>query len=291
MTEMFELDEMIGKYTTKPKKNAKPSLMLFYSKPGSGKTHLAGTAINIPGVKKGLIIDTEGSTDGVITDDRWDIIKVHTYPDDERIKALADARGVDVSEIDQKAERFKFLSRLLSVQYDINIPANPKGLFNRANKTSYDVIVIDTLDVAQDWAQDYYIDGEGQTYTSKGEIDGFAGWRNVSRWSSEVANGLNDHPALGILVVHNKEIKNEDTGAVLDGIRLSGSVKDTLPGIPGLILYLERVVEDGEHVVIATTGTSNRKVTKDRFKLPTEMRNPTLPAIYKYIDKQAGAKK
>ena len=291
MTEKaFELDALLSKYSSKPKKDAKPRLIMLYSRPGGGKTKLAGTAVDLPNVKKGIYFDTEGSTEGVITDDRWDVIHVNEYPNAEQIEHIARSRGIDVSEVDPKEERFIFLSQLLGVQYHRNMPASPKGMIHNANRTSYDVIVVDTLDIAQDWAQDYYLDGAGAIITRNGETDTRAGWRNVAKWSEAVANGLNDHPSLGVLVVHNKE-SQLDSGAIVNGIRLSGSAKDTLPGIPGLVLYLERKVEDGVPAVYATTGTDNRKVTKDRFNLPIEMKNPTIPALFKYIDDKAGVKK
>ena len=114
MTEKaFELDALLSKYSSKPKKDAKPRLIMLYSRPGGGKTKLAGTAIDLPNVKKGIYFDTEGSTEGVITDDRWDVIHVNEYPNAEQIEHIARSRGIDVSEVDPKEERFIFLSQLL----------------------------------------------------------------------------------------------------------------------------------------------------------------------------------
>ena len=170
--DMFSIDAVLSKHVKKPVPNAKPREILLYSKPGSGKTHLAGTAVDLSTVKKGLYIDTEGSTEGVIKNPKWDILKVYEYPSAERVEQLAKARNVDPSEIDQREERFKFFNTILG--------SGKNGLFNRANKTAYDVIVVDTLDAAQDWAQDYFLDGPGAHLTRSGEVDTRAGWRNIS---------------------------------------------------------------------------------------------------------------
>ena len=123
MTEKaFEIDALLSKYSSKPAKAAKPELLAVYGQPGCGKSYFAGTVAGLPNFKKGLILDTEGSTVGVVTDQRFDVIRVDKQPDP-----------------------FKFLSTILS--------KGKQGLFNPANKHSYDVIILDTLDIAQDLAQ------------------------------------------------------------------------------------------------------------------------------------------
>ena len=260
MTEKaFELDAILSKYSSKPAKAAKPELLAVYGQPGSGKSFFAGTVAGLPNFKKGLILDTEGSTVGVVTDQRFDVIRVDKQPDP-----------------------FKFLSTILS--------KGKQGLFNPANKHSYDVIILDTLDIAQDLAQSYFLEGEGIQYTKNGEVDGFAGWRRIAQWTMDIASGMKSMDAFGVIVIHDREEKAE-SGAITKRLRLSGSAKDTFAGVPDTVVYIERLRDGDEYVTKAFFGTNDNKVTKDRFNFPPEVKNPTIPALFKYIDDKAGVKK
>ena len=121
------LKERLSKYTTKPSALAHPVLTLLYGQAGSGKTHMAATVSNLPHVKSVLYLDTEGSTTGALhgfDDSKFEIIVIP-----EVIKALNES-GNTVTEI-------QFLDSIL------------KDLFT--NGSEYDAVVLDTLDVAQDW--------------------------------------------------------------------------------------------------------------------------------------------
>ena len=222
-------------------------------------SYFAGTVAGLPNFKKGLILDTEGSTVGVVTDQRFDVIRVDKQPDP-----------------------FKFLSTILS--------KGKQGLFNPANKHSYDVIILDTLDIAQDLAQSYFLEGEGIQYTKNGEVDGFAGWRRIAQWTMDIASGMKSMDAFGVIVIHDREEKAE-SGAITKRLRLSGSAKDTFAGVPDTVVYLERLRDGDEYITKAYFGTNDNKVTKDRFNFPPEVKNPTIPALFKYIDDKAGVKK
>lgn len=279
----FNIEAGLGKYITKPTPIDKPELILVYGQPGSGKTFFAGGALDVPGFKKGLYVDVEGSSVGVIKDPRWDIIRLDKYPDANRMKELAKARGVDVGDLDVKAERFQFLKTILG--------KGPQGLFNPANEHSYDVIVVDTFDVAQDWAVDYLVDGAGATVTRGGEINTQVGWANVRDWSTDLAYDQKQSTALGILVVHDREEKS-NTGAVQKKIRATGGAKDILPGIPDVVVYLERRAEGDDYVTYGYFGTDDGKVTKNRFDFPPVVKDVTIPKLYKFIDsKSKGDKK
>ena len=72
---------------------------------------------------------------------------------------------------------------------------------------------------------------------------------------------------------------------------VSGSAKDTFAGVPDTVVYLERLRDGDEYITKAYFGTNDNKVTKDRFNFPPEVKNPTIPALFKYIDDKAGVKK
>ena len=246
MTDEFAIDATLAKYVTKPEPLAKPELMLFYSQPGGGKTHLAGTAIELPEVRKGLYLDTEGSTVGVIADQRWDIIRV-----------------------DKHENTFGFLHSIL------------EGL---EKGTSYDVIVIDTFDVAQGWAETHF--DEKSPVGRSGEKDGYWKWAKVKEWSIWAARMLKTSSALGIIVVHDEEVKSA-TGSMTKRLSLLGKAKDILPGIPDVVVYLERKTVDGEEHTFTYFATSDNKVTKNRFGFPPKVTDATLPKLWDFIDDKA----
>ena len=128
MTEIPSLKARLSKYTTKPSEASYPEFMLFYSQPGSGKTYLAATVSELPTVKSVLIIDTEGSTTGTLAtfdDNKIDIVDIRKTVD----QINAENPGT--------VTYIAFLDQILS------------DLFT--NGSEYDAVVLDTLDVAQDW--------------------------------------------------------------------------------------------------------------------------------------------
>ena len=123
-TDSFNLNDVLGKYVKKPSELARPELALIYGSSGSGKSWLAASTSQIPGINKVLILDVEGSCSGVLAgfdDDKIDIV---------------DCRR------ETPAESFQFLNTIL------------ERLFDAKTEHSYDVVVIDTFDVAQSDAAD-----------------------------------------------------------------------------------------------------------------------------------------
>ena len=252
MTETkFDLDDAMAKYITKPDPLGKPELALLYSPAGSGKTHTAATASELPGVKKVLYLDAEGSTVGVLSNfdaEKFDVIRLDQMPN-----------AIQVFDA--------FMKRLSK------------------EETGYDVIVVDTFDVLQDLKLKHL--------ESRG-IDGWEKWGQLADWSTEFARTLKKCSALGIIVVHEREEKLE-SGAVLSKLRVSGSAKDTLPGIPDLIMYLERKIEtgedgDGKEHTYGFVASSDRKVTKNRFGFPPAIKDVSLPGLWRFIDNKSKEK-
>lgn len=241
----FDLGSILSKYVTKPEPGTKPELVLVYSPPGSGKTWFSGSASELPGVRKVLYIDTEGSTVGTL--DRFN-------PD-----------KIDIIRVDLHPNPFAFANTIL------------QKLFDPGAQHEYDVIVIDTFDTLQDLA-----------IKSFDNSDGWELWRDVKDWSLDIAKKLKKLPALGIIVVHDREEKSE-SGAVVARLRLAGSAKDVLPGIPDMVTYLERKLdkEDNEVHTYGYFESSNKKVTKNRFGFPPLVKDVSLPVLWAFIDKKA----
>ena len=151
--------------------------------------------------------------------------------------------------------------------------------------TGYTTIVIDTFDALQDLKL--------KQLEAKG-IDGWEKWGQLADWSANVARALKRSSALGVLIVHEREEKS-DSGAVLSRLRVSGSAKDTLPGIPDFIMYLERKIDtgensDGKEHTYGFLASSDRKVTKNRFGFPPVIKDVTLPGLWKFIDNKSKEK-
>lgn len=246
----FSLD--LTKYVSKPSERAHPELMLFYGRPGCGKTWLGASASELPHVKRMLILDTEGSTVGTLSE--FDDTKV----------------DIVNTEKDTLEESFIFLNTILD------------KLFDSKETHPYDVVQVDTFDVAQDQAKAYFF--AKAPLTKSGEKDGFWVWAQIQAWSEKVARGLKRMDALGILVVHEKK-DTDDDGKTTIQLKLAGAAKDVVPGIPDSLAYLRRVVENGEEVTLAYFATDDNKVTKNRFHFPPVVKQPTIPGLFRYIDR------
>lgn len=227
-------------------------------------THLASSAVDVSPDTKVLYIDVEGSSPGVITTHKnWkniDVIRV------DQMEATDEERENGVT---NGIKRFKFLRSLLS----------EKNLFS-GKETKYDYIVVDTFDVAQDYAIEYF--QSTAPVARNGEVDGFKVWGNVKDWTLTVAKGLKSMQPVGILVQHDREEK-EASGAIIKKLALSGSAKDILPGIPDVVLYLERKLIDGDETTIGYFASQDGKVTKNRFNFPAKVKNPSIPKLIEFI--------
>lgn len=142
----------------------------------------------------------------------------------------------------------------------------------------YDAIVIDTFDVAQGWAKTAYLE---QNTANK-----FKAWDDIADWSKDVAVQLRDSDKFGILVLHLKRLELE-TGGYVDGIMLAGSAKDTLPGIPDMVLKVER----DKGVTTAYCESSKKSVSKNRHGLPEKMVDPTFAEIFEIARNRNNTKK
>lgn len=132
MTDEFELtlDHLPLK---KPSQVASPELVVLYGPPGGGKTYLAASASEVEGLAPVLIIDTEGSASGTVSnfsDDHIDILEVDTF---DKLDSLLDA------------------------------------LITKTHK--YNTVIIDTFDVAQKWAvETFQEENPGNGFKAWGDV-------------------------------------------------------------------------------------------------------------------------
>lgn len=240
MSDDFELD--LSKYTIKPSQVRKPELIMLYGPPGGGKTHLAATISEVEDQYPVLIIDTEGSTAGTVSGF-----------DDDRIDILP---VEDLATFEQVTD----------------------ALLDKSHK--YKTIIIDTMDVAQEWAIEALLAKHGASNT-------FKAWGEVKTWTTDLGRQFKRMDPLGIMVFHQAE-DTTDSGAVIGRkLALSGKAKDTMPGIPDMVGWVTRKVEkDGGEVTTVEFTPDPKLATKNRFALPAKMKDVTMSDIFEHIEKR-----
>lgn len=253
------LADLLGDAFGSPDPQSKPQLILQIGDAGSGKTYLAATASEIPGVGKTLIIDTEGSTVGTINN--------------------FDPEKIDVAkiwEIENEDERAEKLITIL------------KNVHNISN--GYGVIILDSLTQAQQIILKYF-DKLSPTGSS-GKKDGYFKYTESQGIILQFAEDLKASPAIGIVVAHVQRDKNDD-GALVYSLRLEGpKLRDGFPDKPDVVVQLSRGLnEEGDEVTTAVFASSEGRVTKNRFNFPPAVAGATWPLLWQYIDENSNNNK
>ncbi len=242
----FDLAALVKAHGKKPSEQGVPQFIALFSRPGGGKTWLAASISEVPGVKKTLYIDTEGSTKGTLTSF-----------DDSKITILP------VTNLKSFNMIFK---SLIEDEHD------------------YDAVVIDTLDVVQGWAVDHFL---------AAAKDGFKAWGEVKKWTNDIGTNLQNANFKSVVCFHEVADKL-DNGTIYRTLKLVGSAKDDWPGLPQVVVWLERKLatvegKDGEETEVATTfahfESSDNKVTKNRYNIPAVVQNPDFKSLFAYIEK------
>lgn len=245
MTDQFDLGEALSKYIKKPSAKNVPELILFYGRPGCGKTYAAATASELPDVRKILILDTEGSTVGTTAD----------FDDDK----------VDIIPV----EGIEHLDAILEKLFDPSI------------EHGWDAVVIDTMDVAQKWKvkeqqRIHGTTGDG-VFAAWREVGEWTLWvgrglKKMKALGIVVFHETEAKDADGGIVVQLKlqgGAKDEFPG-----------IPDIVAYLERKVFDNEGV--DEEHT-LAHFATSDNKVTKNRFGFPPKMLDPSIPKMYQHI--------
>jgi len=219
--------------------------MLIYGESGSGKTTLAGSADEVPEMRKVLILDIEG---GVLS------LKSR-YPnvDSVRIKSWDDMQRV----------------------YDELYEGNH----------GYNTIVVDSLTELQKMSMDEVMRKlVAQHEERDADVPGIREWNINIEQTRKFVRAFRDLPVTTIFTTLSKVDVNKRTGNSRTKPSLAGKVADEVAGFLDIVSYLYTKEVDGEQQRILLCGATQDNVAKDRTdKLSQVIQKPTMAIIWKAI--------
>lgn len=255
----------LGEYTVKPSALGKPEQMILYGRAGSGKTHLAASASDVAEIGPVLIIDTEGSAAGTVagfSDDNLDILPINVTPEDlEQFDEVTDAVRDEI--------RFQKFDQIVQALTD--------------QEHKYKTVIIDTLDVAQGWAEDHF--KRNAPITKGGERNTLAAYGELKEWTIKTVRNLKGADFFSILVYH-ETIDKSEAGSMVSEITMVGSARAVVPGIPDIIGRVKRYYDEDTEKEITEVffgSGGDQAATKNRFQLPVVMYDPTMQTIFDAI--------
>jgi hypothetical protein len=236
-----------------------PKSIFLYGTHGTRKTTIASSIYKVEGINRVLHIDIDQGAEALATDPviraaikdgSYNVLPINSLEPNAKVKL--DAIIEDVTTTDY----------------------------------GYDAVILDTLDVAQDVAEEVF-EAMYATSGKGGKRDGFAVYGDLGVWTDKIVRKLHNCPFfVGVITAHEKENTAEDGTSRIQP-RLSGSSKDAIGGIPSVVarLAFRTHPETGERALIATLGEDEKLITKQRYRdaLPQHMRDITLPDLYERI--------
>ena len=248
----------IESFIIKPDELSKPEQILVYSDYGQGKTTFAASAAKFEPTSPVLYLDLEGSTTGVTRDvppENIDIVRPKNMPIPEGMT---------------KEEGWIHNTDRILVAF-------LTGEMPREYKT----IVIDPLNVYNDWCADHFEAVE----MAKQNPNKFAIWTEAAKKTTG-SNGifplLKDAGVLSILVVHQK---TDDNGVADFAWRGSGS-RAKVGQTPDVVVHLSLDTDrkTGESHTEAQMFASRTIGAKNRFTLPPFVEDLTIEKLWKLCD-------
>lgn len=219
--------------------------MLVYGEPGVGKTTLAGSADEIPEMRKILVLDIEG---GLLSlRDKYPTI------DTVRIKTWEDLQKV----------------------YDELYEGNH----------GYSTLVIDSLTEVQKMSMDKVMRRLVEEHEDRdADVPGIREWNINIEQTRKFVRAFRDLPVSTIFTALVKLDKNARTGATRKKPSLSGKVADEVAGFLDIVAYLYTKEIDGTNKRLLLCGSTEDTVAKDRTdKLPQVIVDPTMSTIWNAV--------
>lgn len=229
--------------------------ILLYGPFGGGKTHLALTASQVEELSPILVIDTEGSTTGVIN-------------------------KFDKSQIDVLRPRDAFYDPE-DPESELSVYENTLNILKRiadGESDKYKTVIIDALDVFFNWGLAYY----DVLYPT----DGFAKWSMIHSDLTESPSSshvglmlrLKESGVLFIGVVHEKLIGDAEKGRT--SFQWSGKGEGILGGIFDAVLHVSRKTNStGTATTTVLTEGNGKNQSKNRYDLDWKLIDPTISDI------------
>jgi putative lipoic acid-binding regulatory protein len=240
--------------------NKNPYLnILIYGDSGTGKTTLAGSADEVPEMRKCILVDMEGGTESLR----------RTYPNVDTVRATdwkqmqaiyndlhRGGHGYETVIVDSLTECQKF--NMYNIMVD---------LVNR--KTDEDKYVDPDIASVREWG------------------------KNIEQMRKYV-RAMRDLPMHTIFTALQVEKKDDKTGTVTVKPSLSGKLADEVAAFLDIVVYYyvkETPVDGGEPELsrLLLTRKTSRHIAKDRSgKLPMIVKQPTFSDLYKlmYAEKE-----
>lgn len=219
--------------------------MLIYGESGAGKTRLAGSADEVPEMRRVLFIDVEG---GTLT-----LRDIYPNVDTVRVKSWSDMQSV----------------------YDV--------LYT--GKHDFTTVIIDSLTEVQKMSMDGVMRKLVQEHDERdADVPGIREWNINLEQTRKFVRAFRDLPVNTIFTALVQSDKNPRTGAMKRKPSLSGKVKDEVAGFLDIVVYLYTKEIDQENKRILLCGQTEEVVAKDRSNaLPMFVENPTMLSIWNYL--------
>jgi AAA domain len=222
--------------------------MLVYGESGVGKTTLAGSADEVPEMRKVLFIDIEGGTLSIRKKfPDVEVVRVRNWPE-------------------------------LQTVYD--------ELY--AGLHDYSTIVIDSLTEAQKMSMDTVMKKLVMQYEDRdADVPGIREWNINIEQTRKFVRLFRDLPVNTVFTTLCKTDKNINTGAIRRKPSLSGKVSDEVAGFLDIVTYLytkEEPSTPGSYIRVLLCGNTESEVAKDRTDLlPLTIPNPTMAIIWNAV--------
>lgn len=219
--------------------------MLIYGESGAGKTTLAGSADDVPEMRKVLVLDIEGGT----------LSLKSRYPNVEsvRIKSWQDMQNV--------------YDELFKAQHD------------------YNTIIIDSLTEVQKMSMDQVMVNLIMQHEERDpDVPGIREWNINIEQTRKFVRAFRDLPVTTIFTALAKTDKNQFTGSSRTKPSLSGKVADEVAGFLDIVVYLYTKEVDQEQRRILLCGATQQNVAKDRTdRLDQTIIDPSMTVIWNAI--------
>jgi len=218
---------------------------LVYGESGAGKTTLAGSADDVPEMRRVLILDIEGGTLSLRS----------RYPnvDSVRIKSWVDMQNV----------------------------YNELYLDNHG----YNTVVLDSLTEIQKMSMDEIMRKLVKEHEDRdADVPGIREWNINIEQTRKFVRLFRDLPINTIFTALSKTDKNPRNGTTRTKPYLSGKVADEVAGFLDIVSYLYTKEVDGEQRRMLLCGATQDNVAKDRTdRLEQVIQQPTMSTIWKAV--------